>query len=154
MIFGIIHIVCMGSFTHDIDISKISWGNVCFHKKIWVVVLVFLVTMNMHYSGVIMSAMASQITGVSMVCSTVYSDADQRKHQSSASLVFVRGIQWWPVYSSHKGQVTRKMFPFDDVIMNVNVLDLADVDFFFMCAIKRHLYSDGNKVFTKETQGR
>ena len=33
MIFGIIHIVCMGSFTHDIDISKISWGNVCFHKK-------------------------------------------------------------------------------------------------------------------------
>ena len=45
-----------------------------------------------HYSDVIMSAMASQITGVSMVCSTVCSGAAQRKHQSSASLAFVRGI--------------------------------------------------------------
>ena len=44
--------------------------------------------------------------------------ADQRKHQSSASLAFVRGIHRWPVNSSHKGPVTRKMFPFDDVIMS------------------------------------
>ena len=43
--------------------------------------------------------------------------ADQRKHQSSASLAFVRGIHWWPVNSPHKGLVTRNMFPFDDVIM-------------------------------------
>ena len=49
--------------------------------------------------------------------SPVYSDADQRKHQSSASLVFVRGIHRWPVNSPHKWPVTRKMFPFDDVIM-------------------------------------
>ena len=42
---------------------------------------------------------------------------DQRKHQSSASLAFVRGIRWWPVNSPHKGPVTRKMFPFNDVIM-------------------------------------
>ena len=42
---------------------------------------------------------------------------DQRKHQSSASLAFVRGIHRWPVNSPHKGPVTRKMFPFDDVIM-------------------------------------
>ena len=41
--------------------------------------------------------------------------ADQRKHQSSASLVFVRWIHRWPVNSPHKGPVTRKMFPFDDV---------------------------------------
>ena len=44
-----------------------------------------------------MSAVASQISSVSIVCSTVGSGADQRKHQSSASLTFVRGIQRWPV---------------------------------------------------------
>ena len=65
-----------------------------------------------------MSAMASQTTGVSIVCSTVCSGADQRKHQSSASLAFARGIHRLSVDSHHKGPVTRKMFPFDDVIMN------------------------------------
>ena len=49
--------------------------------------------------------------------STVYSDADQRKHQSSTSLAFVRGIHRGPVNSPHKWPVTRKMLPFDDVIM-------------------------------------
>ena len=39
-----------------------------------------------------MGAIASQITSLTIVYSTVYSDADQRKHQSSASLAFVRGI--------------------------------------------------------------
>ena len=43
--------------------------------------------------------------------------ADQRKHQSSASLAFVKGIHRWPMDSPHKGPVTRKMFPFNDVIM-------------------------------------
>ena len=43
--------------------------------------------------------------------------ADQRNHQSSASLAFVKGIHRWPVDSPHKGPVTRKMFPFNDVIM-------------------------------------
>ena len=70
-----------------------------------------------HYSDVIMGAVASQITSVSIVCSTVCSGADQRKHQSSTSLAFVRGIHWWSVNSPHRGPVTRKMFPFDDVIM-------------------------------------
>ena len=69
-----------------------------------------------HRSDVIMSAMASQITDVSSVCSTVCSDAD-KNHQSSASLASVRGIHRWPVDSPHKGPVTRKMFPFADVIM-------------------------------------
>ena len=63
-----------------------------------------------------MSAISSQITGVSIVYSTVYSGADQRKHQSSASLAFMRGIHWWPVNFPHKWPVRRKMFPFDDVI--------------------------------------
>ena len=61
--------------------------------------------------------MASQITNLTIVYSTVYSGADQRKHQSSASLAFVWGIPGWPVNSPHKGPVTRKMFPFHDVIM-------------------------------------
>ena len=72
---------------------------------------------NVHYSEVIMSAMASQITGVLIVCLNVCSVADRRKHQSSMSLAFVRGIHRWQVNSPHKGPVTRKMFPFDDVIM-------------------------------------
>ena len=57
-----------------------------------------------HFSDVIMSVMASLITGVSIVYSSVCSGADQRKHQSSTSLAFVRGIHRWPVYSQHKGQ--------------------------------------------------
>ena len=66
-----------------------------------------------HYNDVTMSTMASQITSLSTVYSTVYSGTDQRKHQSSVSLAFVRGIHRWPANSPHKGPVTRKMFPFD-----------------------------------------
>ena len=69
------------------------------------------------YSDVTMGTMASQITSLTIVYSTVYSGADQRKYHSSASLAFVRGIHRWPVNSPHKGSVTRKMLPFDDVIM-------------------------------------
>ena len=58
-----------------------------------------------HYGDVTMNAMASQITGVSIVCSTVSLGAHQRKHQSSPSLAFVRGIHRWPVDSPHKGPV-------------------------------------------------
>ena len=70
-----------------------------------------------HYSDVIMRPIASKITNLTMVYSTINSGAGQRKHQSSALLPFVRGIHRWPVNSPHKGPVTRKMFPFDDVIM-------------------------------------
>ena len=69
------------------------------------------------YSDVIMGAIASQITGVSIVNLTVCSDVDQRKHQSSASLAFVMGIHRRPVNFPHKRPVTREMFPFDDVIV-------------------------------------
>ena len=73
--------------------------------------------LTLHYSDVIMGAMASQITSLTIVYSTVYSGADQRKHQSSAPLAFVRGTHRRPVNSPHKWPVTRKMFPFDDVII-------------------------------------
>ena len=56
-----------------------------------------------------MSTIVSQITDVSIVCSAICSGANDRKHQSFASLAFVR---WIP-----KGPVTRKMFPFGDVTM-------------------------------------
>ena len=65
-----------------------------------------------------MGTMASQIISLTMVYSSVYFGADERKHQSFASLVFVRGIHRWPVNSLHKWPVTRKMFPFDVVIMH------------------------------------
>ena len=64
-----------------------------------------------------MGAMASQITSLTIVYSTIHSGTDERKHQSSASLAFVCGIHRWPVNCSHKWPVTQKMFPFDDVIM-------------------------------------
>ena len=70
-----------------------------------------------HYNDIIMDTMASQITSLTIVYSTVYLDADQRKHQSSTSLAFVRGIHWGLVNSPHKWPVTRKMFPFDDIIV-------------------------------------
>ena len=71
-----------------------------------------------HNGDVIISVMASQITGVSSVCSTVCSNADQRKHQSSASLAFLKGIHRSPVDSPQR-PVARKMFSFDDVIMGI-----------------------------------
>ena len=63
-----------------------------------------------HYNDVIMSAMASQITSLAIVYSNVYSGADKRKHQSSASLAFVWEIHRWPVNSRTKGQWRGKYF--------------------------------------------
>ena len=70
-----------------------------------------------HYDDVLIDAISSLITSLTIVYSTNYSDADQRKHQSSTSLTFVWGIHRGPVNSPHKWSVTRKMFPFDHVIM-------------------------------------
>ena len=82
-----------------------TWPNTCQASKM----------LHMHYCDVKMGTVASEITN--LVYSSVYSDADQRKHQSSASLAFVLGIHRGPVNSSHKWPVTWKMFPLDDVIM-------------------------------------
>ena len=63
-----------------------------------------------HYIDVIMTTIASQITSLTVVFSTVYSDVDQRKHQSSASLAFVWGShrdRWIP---RTKGQLHGKCF--------------------------------------------
>ena len=72
-----------------------------------------------HYHDVIMGAIGSHITSLAIVYSTIYWVADKKKLESPASLAFVRGIHRWPVNSKHKGPVTRKMFPLDDVIMHI-----------------------------------
>ena len=103
---------------------------------------------SIHYNDVIMSTLASQITSLTIVYSTVYSGADQRKHQSSASLAFVWIIHREPVNSPHKGPVTRKTFPFDDIIMlpagmGRSLLIFCDVAF-KMAALRFFLVTDSN----------
>ena len=83
----------------------------------WIPRLDLVAILNSHYNDVIMSTLASQITSLPIVYSVVYLRRKSKKHQSSASLAFVMGIHRWSVNSPHKGPVTRKMFPFDDVIM-------------------------------------
>ena len=88
------------------------------------------------------------ITSLTIVYSTVNSGADQRKHQSSASLAFVRGIHRWPVNSPHKGPVTRKMFPFDDVIVVIPVIVAIGMEFhcnldWFVFTMKRSRFEQG-----------
>ena len=78
---------------------------------------VYYSVLHIHYNDAIMSDMPSQIISLTTVYSTVYSRCRSKKHQSSASLAFVRGIHRWAANSPHKGPVTRKMFPSDDVIM-------------------------------------
>ena len=90
-----------------------------------------------HYGDVIMGTMACQITNLTIVYWTVYSGADQRKHQSSVSLAFVRGIHRGPANSTHKWPITRKMFPFDDVIMVMDICDLTGPAFEAYAALRR-----------------
>ena len=92
-----------------------------------------------HYDEVIMGAMASQITSLTIVYSTVYSGADQRKHQSSASLASVWGIHRWPVNSPHKWPVTRKIFPFHDVIMRCDNITNGTLHYVTLSTTQFHL---------------
>ena len=102
------------SFSIDHSHTLANSNSTCPSAAIWQHRSKFL-----HYNDVIMGTIASQITSLTIVYSIVYSDADQRKHQSSASLAFVRGIHGWPLKSPHKWPVTRKMSPFNDVIMTL-----------------------------------
>ena len=91
-------------------------GSFGIGEHLWTV-RISSIEISCHYNDVIMGAVASQITSLTIVYASAYSGTDQRKLQSSASLAFVRGIHRRPVNSPHKWPVTRKMFPFDDVIM-------------------------------------
>ena len=88
--------------------SNCCWAPHCLANTAYITI---------HYDDVIMDSIASQITSLTIVYSTVHSGADQSKHQSSASLAFVWEIHRWPVNFPHKWPVTPKMFPVDDVIM-------------------------------------
>ena len=106
------YVKCLGRILHYDGNSK--WQKTILRPK-----FVLPTALLKHYSDVLMGAMASlsQITSLTIVYSNVYSGADQRNHQSSASLTSVRETHRSPVISPHKWPVTRKMFPFDDVIM-------------------------------------
>ena len=92
---------------NQVHIKNIGWINHALITKLY------------RYNDVIISTMTSQITSPTIVYSTVYSDAHQRKDQSSTSLAFVQGLHRWPVNSPHEGPVTRKKFLFNNVIMTV-----------------------------------
>ena len=97
-----------------------------------------------------MIAMMFQITSISIVYSTICSGPDQRKHQSSASLTFMRGIHLWPVNSLHRRPVTRKMFEIDDVIMT-HRSDLCCLSFLVSCAaLKLEQISSQNRRHSTE----
>ena len=86
---------------YTVNSNSTAWKNYMADK----ISKVLIITTVIHYNDVIMSAITSQITSLTIVYSTVYSDADQRKHQSSASLAFVAGIHRWLVNSPRtKGQ--------------------------------------------------
>ena len=69
-----------------------------------------------------MGAMASHITSLTIVFTTGYSGADQKKTSKLRVIGICVGIHRWPVNSPHKWPVTRKMLPFDDVIMNHQIV--------------------------------
>ena len=90
-------------------------------------------------NDVIMSVMASLITGISIVYSTVYSSTDQ--------------FTWWLVNNSHKGPITWKMFPFDHVIM-IGSHFISDISILlcFICITKIFSNSISLLVDISETQ--
>ena len=90
--------------------SRIKFTSTCETALRWMPEDIFGTNFTLHYNDVKTGAIASQITSLMIVFLTVYSDADQRKHQSSVSLAFVRGIHRGPVNSPHKWPVTRKCF--------------------------------------------
>ena len=102
-------------------ITKLMWLKVSRVIENFINVIKYIVFLNMlmQRSRITLQwyhndAIVSPITSLTIVYSTIYSGADQ----SSVSLAFVKGIHRWSVNSSHKGPVTRKMFPFDDVFMH------------------------------------
>ena len=111
---------CWNSLACNTTITPTEYYHFVFHDYLmaWIRFLHYWPLVGgIYYTDVIMSAMASQITVVSIVYSAVCSGADQRKHQSSASLAFEMGIHRWPVVYLQKGPMAQKMFLFDDVFM-------------------------------------
>ena len=110
-----------------------------------------------HCSAVIMGAVASQITNPIIVYSTVYSGSDQRRHQSPASLAFVREIHRWPVNSRHKWLVTRKMknvfiwwYYYDnEIVFGTNILEKSSETHVWYMS-KHRPGSDINRLISRQ----
>ena len=90
-----------------------------------------------HYNDVIMGTMASQITSITIVYWTVYSGAENIKTSKN-----IKALRHWPlcgeITGDRKGQVTRKMFSFDDVIMIRG--NLTGMLIFIPTLVRRCLY--------------
>ena len=101
----------MSNDTNSFRAPILSTANVFTNHVIWLYfssLSLYSMPEIVYYIGVIMTTLASQITSPTVVYSTVYSDPDQRKHQSPASLAFVWGIhrdRWIP---RTKGQLRGK----------------------------------------------
>ena len=79
-----------------------------------------------HYIDVIVTTMAYQITSLTVVYSTVYSDADRRKHQSSASLALCGEFTGTGEFPAQRVSYAEKFsiwwrHPFDDLILDSSV---------------------------------
>ena len=106
-----------------LSISGVRWFQkvislVAFNTLPWMQFCYIIFALIAHYNDVIMTTIASQITSSPLFTQPFIRAQIKKKHHSSASLAFVRGIHRGPGTSPHKWPVTRKMFPFDDVIMS------------------------------------
>ena len=102
------YLILISDRFRNISTTLIYWKNIKeLNIKIYDILQHLFSHLGFHCNDVIMGTMVFQITSLMIVYSTIYSDADQRKHQSS--LAFVQGIQRWPVNSPHKWPVTQKM---------------------------------------------
>ena len=116
MIFMAFHDSAFGDFLHTISMWVSTYMCLITSINVPVRDMTLYQIGQIYYNDVIMGTMGYQITSLRIVYSTIHSSADQIKHQNSASLAFT-GIHWSPVNSPHKWPVTRKMFPFDVVII-------------------------------------
>ena len=91
-----------------------------------------------HYNDVIMSAMGSQITSLAILYSTVYLRCKSKKTSKLRVIGLCPGNS--PVISPHKRPVTRKMLPFDDVIMLINVYGYRRQSVIWAGQIITHVY--------------
>ena len=116
--FTFLRAICLNKTMNTHVTAPVTSYSVCwsaskmlhhYHPIVWFIIRVTDWPILLYYQG--------DVTSLAMMYSTVYLGTDQIKHQSSMSLAFVRGIHRWPVNSPDKWPVTRKMFPFDYVIM-------------------------------------
>ena len=129
------HMTCNGNFFYAINNLYVQQAIIALQRISSITPFV----PKQRYNDFIMGAMAYQVTGVWVVWSTVCAGVYQRKHQNSVSLDFLRGIHRWPMDSAHKGPVTQKMFPFDDLFMSNYPKRLAWLG--SVHAVRRHIFN-------------